>query len=148
MRYYFGLPFVAVACIIILVTVVAVRRFGPAARNMPVLEQRTDAIILDVVKPGSVVPITKVQLSKPGYVVIHKSSEGIAGEVIATGELLPAGESTDITIQTPAIMKLGEQYVAMLHSDEGNGQYDNPTTDPPITIQSEVIQEFFTVRNE
>ncbi len=148
MRYYFGLPFVAVLCIVILVAVVAVRRFGPTARNMPVLEQRTDAVVLGTVTPGSIILISKVQLSKPGFVMIHASEAGVAGDIVATGDLLPTGESADIIITMPTNTKLGEQYVAMLHSDDGNGQYDNPSVDPPITIQNEVVQEIFTIRNE
>lgn len=148
MRYYFGLPFIAVLCIFILIAVVAVRRFGPAARNMPVLEQRTDTVIMGTVTPGKEILITKVQLSKPGFVVIHKDDGGQPGDIVAVGELLPAGESEDITLTVNEGLKIGEEYIAMLHGDDGNGVYDDPNTDGPLIIQNAVVSQEFTIANE
>lgn len=83
------------------------------------------------------VVIDRVELSEPGFVVIHNETlltEGDAvGSVVGNSELLPAGvhENVRVTLDSPVG---NETIVAMPHRDTNdNAAYDFPDADGPFT---------------
>jgi hypothetical protein len=89
--------------------------------------------------------IPQVNLDNPGFVMIHRSVNGKAGEIIMTGEYLGSGIHRDVVVNTGINTVSGESYFAMLHVDNGNKYYDNPGVDPPLVIDNEIIQEEFNI---
>lgn len=68
--------------------------------------------------------IDSAALEKDGFVVIHTATkDGKPGEVVGHSELLKKGESKNIEILLDESSKKGESYIAMLHFDEGDGDY-------------------------
>ena len=96
-------------------------------------------------KPGDTVTIPRVLLASPGFVMIHESVNGQTGPIVMTGDYLPAGESTDVVVETGRVTRSGEEFFAMLHVDDGNGSYDNPGIDPPIVQGGTIVQESFMI---
>lgn len=79
--------------------------------------------------PGNIVYISSVQLSKPGYVVIHKDNKGMPGDVIGYKYFDKGIYPGQITLTSPTVN--GRTYYAMLHSDDGDKKFDI-TKDLPI----------------
>ncbi len=96
-------------------------------------------------KPGDFVTIPRVVLSHPGFVMIHRAQGTYPGEIVMTGNLLPAGESTNVVVHGVKT-KPGEEYFAMLHRDNGNGVYDDPGTDPPVVKSGAIVEEKFIIQ--
>jgi len=116
-------------------------------------KNKTDTIVPEVQQnivettsntPGDSVTIPRVVLSEPGFIMIHESDLGRTGTIVMTGEYLPAGESTNIIVDG-ITTKSGEKYFAMLHVDDGNGSYDNPSLDPPAYSNGKIIQKEFEI---
>lgn len=100
-----------------------------------------DVIETTAVPPGDIVTIPRVVFSKPGFVMIHRADGDNSGEIVMTGDLLPAGESKNVVVHTGIKTKIGEEYFAMLHVDDGNGRYDDPGTDPPVFSGRDIVQK-------
>lgn len=99
---------------------------------------------------GSEVFIEEVTLTQDGYVVIHKVNEdGSPGDVIGVSEALSAGEHTNIVIQLDEETAEGESVIAMLHQADGNGTFDFPGGDTPLTdAEGNIIQVSFDILSE
>lgn len=83
--------------------------------------------------PGESVIVDLAVFSQPGYVVIHRENEeGKPGEVIGSSELL-SGENGSVEIALTEEVSAGDGLFAMLHTDDGDGEYGFPETDPPTT---------------
>ena len=67
------------------------------------------------------------------YIVIHEGdADGFAG-VVGFSPLLPPGAVSDYRVQLDRQIVDGEHLWPMLHTDgNGNGVYDDPSTDPPV----------------
>lgn len=111
--------------------------------NSPTKES-LDLVETEPVPPGDYVTIPKVILSKPGFVMIHKAEGDYPGEIVMTGDIIPVGESKNVVVRGVKT-KSGESYFAMLHFDDGNGKYDNPSVDPPVTKGSSIVEEKFMI---
>ena len=94
-----------------------------------------NAIYVTEQTPGRSVTVSIVRLEKPGFVVIYQDAGGTPGAVLGVSNLLPAGETEDAA---PIILSRttadGEVLHAMLHLDDGDGQFDavvdQPARDP------------------
>jgi len=81
----------------------------------------------------------------PAWVVVHQDDGGSPGTVIGHSDVLSAGEfETDITANISA----EASYWAMLHNDDGDGEYAFPGNDTPMTIANETVMLQFTVEDE
>ena len=90
------------------------------------------AIYVAPQKPGDTVVVSAVAFSEPGFIMIHKSVDGAPGEILGTGEYIEStANMTEVKIDQELVD--GEKYFAMLHKDDGNGEYDDPSIDPPLT---------------
>lgn len=136
--------------IVVLVAAVAILVFnsrgGREISQTPNQETKvSDEVVTAANPPGDSVTIPKVILSEPGFVMIHKAVGDDSGPIVMTGDLLPAGVSTNVVVKTGIVTKVGEGYFAMLHVDNGNGVFDNPGTDPPVYFGGQIVQEKFVI---
>jgi hypothetical protein len=99
---------------------------------------------------GNAVVIDTVLLDAPGYVVIHKKTGSKPGAILATSQLLSTGAYQIVSIAMPEALKTWETYVAMLHKDNGDGNF-NATDDAPIMDEkgdSAIMVDFSAVKGE
>ena len=83
---------------------------------------------------GAVATIDFALLGEAGYVVVHRATEDdTPGTIIGNSELLPAGSSESITITLSEDIEGGDVLFFMLHNDDGNGTYEFPGPDTPVT---------------
>jgi len=106
-----------------------------------------NAIFVADQKPGDSVVVSLAETKEGGYVVIHESVNGTPGTIIGHSTLLPAGESNTITVPLDRTSKNGEELIAMLHNDNGNGVYteaDDPTRDSsgnPVHMRFQIADD-------
>jgi hypothetical protein len=67
------------------------------------------------------------------YIVIHEGDAEAFGGVVGFSPLLPPGAVSNYRVQLNRPIVDGEHLWPMLHTDgNGNGVYDDPSTDPPV----------------
>ena len=97
--------------------------FVPANSISPTLQSEGDVAVIDF-----------ALLGEAGYVVVHRATEDdTPGSIIGNSELLPAGSSEAITITLSEDIEGGDVLFFMLHNDDGNGTYEFPGPDTPVT---------------
>lgn len=94
---------------------------------------------------GGQVTIDAAALDEPGYVVIHADADGSPGRVIGNSGLF-SGERRDLSIGVDAESMTPTVY-AMLHYDDGDGEYEFPGDDGPVTVDGSVVVEGFRLTN-
>ena len=100
--------------------------------------------------PGNVVYLTSVQLSSPGWVVIHADNQGQPGEIIGSTYFDKGINPGKITLTKSMID--GGTYYAMIHSDDGDKKF-NAAKDLPIknsagSIIMQIFHASISVGNE
>ncbi len=106
----------------------------------------TSVRVADQTPDSLSVVVDFVSLAKPGFVVIHKNANGQPGEIIGVSELLEAGESRSVSIL--ANLTAGESYFAMLHADNGNGQFSAELDAAFVDEKGDPIMGRFEVMGE
>lgn len=82
--------------------------------------------------PGQSVSVSIARLEKPGFVVIHEDAAGATGQILGVSRWLPVGETKiPLPIRLSRATTDGETIYAMLHFDNGDGQFD-ATDDEPV----------------
>lgn len=71
---------------------------------------------------GIEVKLDYVLIHKPGFVVIHEDKDGQPGGFVAAGSLLNVGEMREAFVKTKT--QAGKTYWAVLHSDNGDRNFD------------------------
>ena len=95
------------------------------------------------IKDGVVV-IDGLFLDKPGYVAIHVvTPEGTPGPVIGHSSLL-VGQLVKVVVPIPDYAG-EEELIAMLHYDDGDGEYNFPGPDGPVRVGDKVVLVKFKV---
>ncbi|MFQ6011048.1 MAG: hypothetical protein ACE5KG_02630 [Nitrososphaerales archaeon] len=95
------------------------------------------------VRNGTIV-IDTLFLDKPGYVVMHKvNEEGKPGMVIGHTGLL---EGLNMQVPVSITDYLGEtELIAMLHYDDGDGNYQFPGADAPTVLDERIVLTKFRI---
>lgn len=107
-----------------------------------------NAIYVSDQGPSSVMNIGLTSLSAPGYVVIHEDNNGKPGAIIGSSPVLGANKDIKASVDLDRKAVDGESLFAMLHFDNGDGQFD-PTTDLPVKDdKSNIIMMKFNVSND
>lgn len=84
---------------------------------------------------GTSVTVDSVELPTDGYVVIHADGDGSPGAILGWSELLPAGESTDVSVILNEALTASATVFPMAHVDaNGNGEYEFMPPDVVIDI--------------
>jgi hypothetical protein len=74
---------------------------------------------------GTTIVIASVSLPAPGFVGVHGDAEGSPGPVVGHSDLLPAGESTDVTVTLDEPLTESGTLWPMVHIDiNDNGEYE------------------------
>ena len=83
---------------------------------------------------GTTVMIPSVTLPNGGFVAIHSDANGAPGPVIGHSDLLPPGESTNVSVKLDTALTVNAVVWPMAHVDGNNdGQYEFPGPDAPAT---------------
>ncbi|MEK7213695.1 MAG: hypothetical protein AAB637_01060 [Patescibacteria group bacterium] len=91
--------------------------------------------------PGNIVYISSVQLTQPGYVVIHKDNKGVPGDVIGYQYFEKGTYPGKITLTSPTVEK--DTYYAMLHSDDGDKKLNAEKDLPLKDASGNIIMKIF-----
>ena len=114
---------------------------GQTATNTNSNTPGANSIVMSDQYPGNVVYVSSVQLTAPGWIVIHADNAGQPGAII--GETyLPAGiNPAKVTVTSPIVD--GGTYYAMLHSDNGDQKFDATIDVPLKDTNGNVIMRVF-----
>ncbi|HWL49436.1 MAG TPA: hypothetical protein VNT92_06125 [Acidimicrobiia bacterium] len=74
---------------------------------------------------GTTIVIASVTLPSAGFIAIHGDAEGEPGPVVGHSDLLPAGDSTDVTVTLDEPLTESGTLHPMVHIDiNENGEYE------------------------
>lgn len=90
-----------------------------------------NAIAVNDQPPGMKVAIAMVAFARDGWVVIHEDSDGKPGRILGA-QRFGAGPNQSGSVDLLRPIEGGRFYFAMLHSDDGDRQFDH-TKDLPVT---------------
>lgn len=104
----------------------------PAAASLSADEQSSD---------GSTIVVASISLPAPGFIAVHADADGAPGAVIGNSDVLPAGESVDVTVTLDAPLTETAMVFPMAHidiDDDGIYTFEPPDNaiDTPATTES------------
>jgi hypothetical protein len=106
----------------------------------------TSEILISDFSAGDSVTVEYVLLDRKGYVVIHGQVDGKPGEVLGYSELLDSGESENVVVELEREIEDGEIVFAFLHGDDGDGEFNFPGKDIPVTDEyGQIIMSMYRV---
>lgn len=105
--------------------------FSPSVESNA-LREVANGLIASGRLAGDPIIIEEVKLSEPGYVVIHEDDGGAPGAIIGVSDFLSAGTKKGVEIQLDRASVVGETLWAMLHGDNGDGEFEFPGADAPL----------------
>lgn len=119
----------------------------------------TGSVVVDdeVMLQDGMLTINSVNMSNPGWVVIHRDNNGVpmVPEIISVPERVESGPSTNVTVELAEGEEVtdGETLWVMLHTDAGTlGTYEFETVNgidaPIMDEQGDPVAESFTVSVE
>lgn len=90
---------------------------------------------------GTTIVIASVTLPSPGFIAIHGDQENAPGPVVGHSDLLPAGDSTEVTVTLDEPLTESGTLWPMVHIDiNDNGEYEffppDETIDTPGTTEA------------
>jgi len=89
----------------------------------------TNSVQLAAAETGMKAIIDSATMSQPGYIVIYRVNSQNDTKVIGNSDLLAAGTYADITIQLDSGIAKDQTIVAVLHADDGDGEFEFPGSD-------------------
>lgn len=93
---------------------------------------------------GTTIVVASITLPAPGFIAVHGDGGGTPGPVIGASEVLPAGESTNVTITLDVALTETGVVFPMAHIDiNDNGIYefyppDETIDGPGLTAEGDV----------
>ncbi len=112
--------------------------------NTPANDQTgtINRIVMSDQYPGNVVNLSSVQLAQPGFVVIHKDSNGTPGAVIGSTYFDAGINPGKVTLTQPTTD--GSTYYAVLYTDtNGDKKFEQGTDQPLKDANGSVIMKVF-----
>ena len=100
---------------------------------------------------GTAVVVNSSVLPEGGYLVIHASEDGEAGEVLGNSSYFEPGEQENVTVMLDAPLDESQELIAMAHQDTNDNQvYEFPEADDPYTVDGDAVTDAanVTVENE
>lgn len=104
-----------------------------------------DAIEVADQLADSEVTVDLVELSSPGYAVIHEDADGKPGAVVGFSELLPKGVSEEVLVELNRALEEGERFFAMLHRDDGDLVFAISNDEPVLDEEGTVVMMAFEI---
>ena len=94
--------------------------------------------------PEEKVTVSTVFLAEPGFIIIYSSTAGIPEEVIGVSEyIVGAKDMVEIVLDRPLLPN--QDYIAILHKDDGNKIWDSVRVDIPIILEDQPVMMSFSV---
>lgn len=108
-----------------------------------------NAIYMENQLPGTEVVVRGVKLSAAGYVVVHLVAEdGTPGDIVGGTGLIVEGTHENISVTLSGLSQVGDIFIAMLHTDNGDGVV-NAEEDVPVVDEDEnIIMMSFNIVSE
>jgi hypothetical protein len=144
---------VVTAIVIIVLIIIGIMVFGgkntaaptdidnPNATSTGSASQDVNRIVMSDQYPGNVVYLSSVQLSKAGWVVIHKDNNGQPGDIIGS-QYFEAGINPG-RVNLTSVTVEGGRYYAMIHSDDGDKIFNAAKDLPLKDARGNVIMKIF-----
>lgn len=82
---------------------------------------------------GQSATVASATLDKPGYVVLYQVNSSSEATLIGKSALLQAGTYSTIRIGLSSIIAKDQTVVAVLHQDDGDGEFEVPGSDGYLT---------------
>ena len=106
-----------------------------------------NAIFVSDQKPATTLNIGFADLAEDGYVVIHEENGGKPGAIIGNSVFLLVGDTRSFSVDLSRIAIDNEFLFAMLHKDNGDGEF-NPAEDTPVRDdQGNIVLMKFLISN-
>lgn len=86
-------------------------------------------VTLAPAETGKKVVVSSATLTKPGYVVIYRVNSNNDTSVLGNSALLSAGTYSNLSIELDSIIAREQTIVAVLHEDDGDGEFEFPGSD-------------------
>lgn len=112
----------------------------PAGVSVP----GTNAVAVEDQLAGNTVEVTMVTLSAAGWVVIHEDNNGVPGRVLGAHRYDPGLYLAEVELLRDT--EVGNTYYAMLHTDDGDKQFDLSKDLPMLGADGKVIMDSFVAR--
>ena len=92
-------------------------------------DQASNNVVLTENSTGNFATIATATFLQPGYVAIYKVNS--QGDTTSLGNtaLLEMGTHTNVRVQLDTIVAEGETIVAVMHEDDGDGEFEFPESD-------------------
>ena len=113
----------------------------PVPARVDVIETKPSVAVDEQKVENDNVVVTRLFLDKPGYIVIHKVADGNPGAVIGNSGILN-GVNSNVNVGISDYENENE-LIAMLHYDDGDGNYEFPGDDTPTTSDGKVVLQKF-----
>lgn len=147
----------AIAVIIIIAFAGYLYLYGPkpTGKNIPPTTQpQQKAVYIDSIsvqdqKADTNIIISEVVLTKPGFVLIQKvNADGGFGAIIGNSLILSASTHRNVQfmLYKGSELKTGDQVVASLRYDDGDGTYGSADVDLVVKNQQGEVQQRFTIQ--
>lgn len=94
-------------------------------------------------QPAGTPVVSTANLEEPGFVVLHADNDNKPGTILGSSALLSgANENIAVSVATEA----GQSYWAMLHGDNGDGQFSAADDAPIKDAQGSILMIKFTAQ--
>ena len=115
----------------------------PTTPAVPVSSTGATAVAVDEQKAGNTVAVTMLTLSNPGWVVIHEDRNGKPGNVLGATWYQAGIHLAKVELLRSTVV--GGTYYAMIHSDDGDKQFDLKKDLPLMDASGNPIMAMFKV---
>lgn len=88
-----------------------------------------NSVVLSPAETGNFARVQSATLSAPGYIVIYRVNSNSETSILGNSDLLAAGTYSDINIQLDSPIAREQTIVAVLHADDGDGEFEFPGSD-------------------
>ena len=128
----------------------ASRRFYSEDNGMMMDSMRvgSNAIYVPDQMPGNMIIVEFVSFQEDGFVVVHESKDGKPGAILGNSALVTVGGDQKIAIQLSRESRDGEELVAMLHRDDGDGTFAAANDTPVKDEQGNTIMMPFLISRD
>ncbi len=103
-------------------------------------------VMLEENKTGSFAAIARAKFTRPGYVVIYRVNSNSDSEIIGHSNLLAVGTHDNFNVQLSSVAAREQTLVAVLHADDGDGEFEFPGSDSylgnssvRVTLDTDVV---------
>jgi len=88
-----------------------------------------NGVLLAPTETGMKATVGSAVLAQPGYVVVYRVNSQNETQVIGNTDLLSAGSYSNIVVDLEAGIVKDQTVVAVLHADDGDGEFEFPGSD-------------------